>query len=283
MKNPFSRHPRNTANHTSSGLSLQTRVLVILLSVSLVPVIAVALIGASQARSALTNAAKSSLSAGAAQIAAALDATIKSNLDSIRTEAQQHVFVEYLKLSPSERSTAGLKDSVRSELTILSLKEPTYILSYALVDVNGVVLADTVDANAGKSEKTDVYFSNVLNSQVPYMTPVTYKENGTLIVHFAAPVRDETGGIVGILRSEYRAAMLQELVGKSLQGVGQNITVTIFDDYNIRIVDSSESKLVQKSLIPLSSDLFKTAVAEDAYHRALLQSNQQTIQVITKH
>src|SRR5512138_2808624 len=262
MKNPFSRHPKDNAKRTSGGLSLQTKMLALFLAVSLIPVLVVTLVNLNQTRSALTKAAQSSLHAGAAQIAAALDAAINSNLDSIRTEANQNIFVSYLKLSPSERSNSELQDKVRYELTTLSLKEPTYILSYALVDLNGRVLADTVDANVGNSEKSNDYFGNVLDRQVPYVTPVAYNKNGILTLHFAAPVRDETGAIVGILRSEYRAAMLQELVSKSIQEAGQDIAVSVFDEYNIRIADSREPELLQKTLVPMSPDLFKTAVAE---------------------
>ncbi len=240
-------------------LSLQTKILLLLLAVSLIPVIGVSIRNVSQTDAALRHAAEVSLQAGAAQTASTLDSFIQSTLDSIRVESQLVDLVDLLSMPVVTRKGSQEEDHAALLLRSLSKKDPVNIVSYALVDETGVNILDTVKENIGGSEVNDEYFKKTIETGLPYATAVVYK-GSQLIIHFASPVRNTAGNIVGVLRAEYNSAVFQQILAQNAQVSGSNTSITLLDEYHIRMADSSDAALIQKSVVPLPQNLFEQAV-----------------------
>ena len=265
MNSPDQQGTQNTStisNNLWTRLSLQTKTLYILLTVALIPVIGQAIYNTYQTQKALTNAAEISLKANAAQTAASLDAFIKSTLDSVRVEAQSVDLVAYLTLSPNQRSGSEEETQTLTFLRNLDRKDPINILGYAIIDSQGKNVLDVVSSNIGTSEANTKYYLNVLESELPYSSGVVYQGDSERVLYFASPIRNAAGQIIGIIRAEYSAGILQQFANTNALAAGASTTVILLDDYHIRLAETSDIELIQKSIVPLNDEVFSTAVSE---------------------
>ena len=203
-------------NKKSMGLPLRTRLVLFVLLVSLVPLAIIATRDTLQTQQALTNAEEISLKSGAAQTASGIDTFIQTTLVSISAEAQFIDFATYLTVSPSQPI---IQARALDLLNKLRNKSNQYIISYALVDVNGKVLLDTVNFNIQNDESTDAYFPLVQSSDKPVVSPVTYSVDKTPSITFASKITNINGNYIGILRVKYNSAVFQDIIKNSIGNI----------------------------------------------------------------
>lgn len=233
----------------NNSLSLQTRLVLFVLLIALVPLIVIATRDILQTQQALTNGAETSLKASAAQTANSLDNFIQTTLDSIGVEAQFVDFKTYLTLSIYTRPGA-VESRALDLLDKLSKKGNVNIISYALVDTNGNVLLDSLNSNIQNNESNEAYFGQVRFNEKPIVTAVTYSEDKSTSLTFASKIVDDNGGFIGILRVKYNSAVLQDVITNSI-GPSTDTSVLLLDEFNIRMADSQNPNLILKSIVPL--------------------------------
>ena len=119
---------QNSTGKTNTSLSLQTRLVLFVLFISLVPLILIATRDSFQTQQALTNGAELSLKSGATQTANNLDNFIQNTLDSVGIEAQLAEFMNYLTMSPAARTGFDTRDRAKSLVVNLS-KKNSHIIS----------------------------------------------------------------------------------------------------------------------------------------------------------
>ena len=243
----------------NNRISLQTRLVLSMLFIALVPLVAVSARNIIQTQQALTNGAEISLRASALQTANSLDTFIEETLISVQIEAQFSDFAAYLALPPSERPGSLEEANVRDLLEQLSGKDTVNIISYALIGADGRVLLDTVKENIQKNESGESYFSQVRFSERPIVTAVTYSDKTTTVIHFAGKVLSADGEYAGILRVKYRSAILQSVITESV-GTSTNTSVLLLDQLNIRMADTQNPELILKSIVPLDFPSYLLAV-----------------------
>jgi len=242
-------------------LTLQAKTLWIFLLVALVPVILLATLGTLQSQRDLTAAAESSLSGNAKQSAASLDALIKSLLDSIRVEAQSPDLIEYLSLLSESRKGSPVEKRALAYLTVLDGKDAINILSYGIVDRNGLNLLDNSSEHIGKSEADSLYFKQIFESGAPYASPVVYRDEGSPVIYFASPIRNAQRNIIGVLRAEYNAGIIQQIANTNAQ-TSVSTTILVLDDNLIRQADTSNSDLILHPMAPLKPEILNAALTE---------------------
>lgn len=247
MSQSIQEKPQYTqANRTS----IQTRLVLFVLFISLAPLIAISIRDIQQTQQALLNGAEISLRSSAEQTANGLDAFIEATKNSVRTEAQLPDFSAYLLLSPSVRR--GSTEEMRAIVLLEKLrgKDIDNIISYSLVDINGNVVLDTVRGNIGKNEATEEYFARTIFSRRPGVTSVTYADESTTIMSFAGVVPNTSGETLGVLRVTYHSDILQQVIIESV-GSSTESSVILLDQFNIRMADSQNPDLILKSITPL--------------------------------
>lgn len=241
-----------------NSLTIQTRLVLFVLFIALVPLILIATRDILQTQQALRNGAEISLKSNALQTANSLDNFIKSTLDSVNIESQFVDFETYLTLSiysrPGPTETRAL-----DLLKKLSQKGDENIISYALIDTNGNVLLDSVSTNIRKNESNEAYFPQVQFNDEPIVTAVTYSADNIPTLTFANKVVNENGGFIGILRVKYKSAVLQDVISKSV-GPTTNTLILLLDEFGIRMADSQNPSLIQKSITPLNQVDYLLAV-----------------------
>ncbi len=172
MSQSTSEQTQNNSGKRKRSLSLQRRLVFFVLFVSLVPLIIIAVRDTFQTQQALLNGAETSLRSSAAQTAYGLDTFVQTTLDTVGAEAQFIDFTTYLTLSPSAPPIA--KARALDLLNKLRDKSGDNIISYAIVDVDGTVLLDTVGVNIQNNELDEAYFPQARFSKTPVVSSVTY-------------------------------------------------------------------------------------------------------------
>ncbi len=241
---------KHTTGKRNNNLPLQTRLVLFVLIVALIPLIAVATRDTIQTQQALTRGAEISLKSGATQTANSLDSFIQTTLDSIGIEAQFIDFTTYITLSIYARP-GSVQTRAQDLLEKLSQTGNTNIISYALVDTNGSVLLDSSNPNVQSNESKEVYFSQIQFSNTPIVTAVTYSDDQIPSLTFASKVFNDNGGYIGILRVKYNSTVLQDVITESL-GPSTDASVLLLDQLNIRMADSRNPELILKSIVPLN-------------------------------
>lgn len=252
MKQNNFEQQKNKQKANTRAISIQTRLVLFMLFISLVPLTIISTRDILQTQRALTISAEASLQSNAEQTANGLDIFIQTTLDSISIESQISDFIDYLSLPSEQRS--GSIEQIRAEdlLKKLSTKDTANIISYALVDTDGnAILDSSADRFPIQNEANESYFPQVQFSNKPILTEVVYDDNETTTITFANRVLGQNGGYIGVLRVKYDSNVLQSIVLNSSKTFF-NPLVLLLDETYIRLADSRNRSLIQKSIAPLS-------------------------------
>ncbi|MBI5942912.1 MAG: GAF domain-containing protein [Chloroflexi bacterium] len=242
---------RTAPNMGLRRITLQTRLVLIMLFISLAPLIFIAARNILQTQQALVSNAEVSLISNAEQTASSLDTFIQTTLNSISIESEFSDFAAYLSLSAADRTGSAEEARSRELLGKFASKDLENIISYALVDSDGNVLLDTDKKNIRKNESRDFYFPQMRFGNKPIVTPVIYLDENTTIISFANKVHSPSGEYLGILRVRYKARVLQSIVSRN-SGSSSDTLVLLLDELNIRLADNRNPSLILKSIAPLS-------------------------------
>ncbi|MDB9519918.1 ATP-binding protein [Roseofilum reptotaenium CS-1145] len=221
--------------HSLNDYSLRHQLLGVFCLITLIPLTGFAWWNYRVTRSALIQSANQSLDAAASQTAKSLDAFVKINLTSLVIATQQETFVNYLKTSSS--ASPALKKQALNILNTLMAKDKVFLISVALLDINGQNLLDTYSPQVGQDESNRDYFQVALETGEPFVSNVEFSQlDGQPYLYFSHSVRDrQTGEVIGVLRSQYSATRLQFLILEHENLAGSLSFPILLDDHNLRL------------------------------------------------
>jgi signal transduction histidine kinase/HAMP domain-containing protein len=239
--------------------SLRTKLAVTFLAVALMPLILLTWINSTTTTTALTQTANHALATAASQTALRLDAFVQNNLDAVRVEAQIPDLVQYLKLPLNQQPGSVEEAKIAAIFRSLNRRDPLNVLSYALLDRQGITVFDTHTSNIRRSQAHTAYFQQALARKFPYASALqTPDSDGLSSLYFSSPVRDSVGNVWGVLAVRYNGAIVQQIVSQSEGLAGSQSFAVIFDEHHIRIADGSGMNLQFRSLMPLAPVMLKT-------------------------
>lgn len=214
---------------------LRQQLLGVFCFISLTPLVIFAWWNYQTTRTALLQSANQSLDAAASQTAATLDAFIQANLIAIETESRQDTLAAYLQ--NTDNTDPNLKAQALNTLNTLIAKDKVFLVSAALLDINGRNLLDTRPSQVGRDESAFDYFQVALETGEPRVSQVKFSRvDGLPYLYFSQSIRDRrTGEVVGVLRSQYSAARLQYLIVESNNLAGDFSFPILLDDRNLRL------------------------------------------------
>lgn len=242
-----------------ANYSLRAKLIIAFMLVSLLPLIIQGYQNNNIAQNILTNNANQSLQAQAKQTAAILDDFILTTKEQLLAQGQLPSFANYLALPASERGISREQIQANTTLLALSRSNPAFISSYALLDREGVTLLDTKPANIGISRAGQDYFTVPLQTGSSYVSPVYFSTNPSenLALYFSAPVVNLSGDIIGVLRVQYTASVLQALLSESANTAGAEVGAILLDENYLRLAHTSDPELIFKAVVPLEDARFR--------------------------
>ena len=209
-------------------------------------------------RNALTDEANQSLFAAASQTRDALNDFINNNLIAIKTEAQLPAIREYLGFNRLLQESDPIALKVSRTLSALKEKDPEFIESYAIIGRNGLVMVDTDLEEIGTYKASRKYFIEAARSQQPYVSAVEISpKTNEGALYFSAPVIDDNGDTLGVIRVRYNARILQKLIERSNDLVGGDSFGVLFDENFIHLAHGTAPESIFRTVAPLDDVTFE--------------------------
>ncbi|MEK6221582.1 MAG: cache domain-containing protein, partial [Chloroflexota bacterium] len=207
---------------------------------------------------ALTLEANEALFAAASQTEDALKDFINNNLGAIRTESRLPIFMNFLQFKDIERKNNEFEQEVINTLIALQEKDTTHITSYALLDLNGKNIVDTSMSDMGSNKSERGYFIAAIESKTEFFSPVEISPTtGQGALYFSAPVFDLDNNVLGVLRVRYNAVILQNLLARSNDLVGEDSFGVLFDENHLHLAHGIAPETTFQTVMPLDDATFQ--------------------------
>ena len=189
----------------------------------------------------LTEGANKALTSAARNYAERIDQFNEQNSLFLKTEADLpaiNLFLSRNAEPPFNRQT--LLEILRA----LKSRQNDIITSYAILNMQGINMLDTVSANIGEDESRHEYFNAFMgdNKLDSYRSPIIFDENQSIII-MSSPINDLSGKLLGVLRAKYDAAILSSLFERTKGMVGKGSFSILLDENNLRLVHGRRSDL----------------------------------------
>lgn len=233
--------------------TIRAKLTIAFLAAALIPLAILSFLNDRNTRRTLTNDANRSLLNAASLTAAELDTFINYNLDTIRTQANLPEIRSFTSQTPGQRLYR--RDEIYSILSAFARQNPIYITSVSLSDAQGIVLADTYTDDIGTDKSTRSWLQEALRTGLPYASDLEFSQGGVdPSLYFSAPVRNAGGEIIGVLRTRYNAAILQDIVSSNndLLGLG-SFAVLLDGETHVRLAHGTTPSIIFKSVVPLDA------------------------------
>ena len=246
-------------------ITLRVKLIAAFLAVALTPLVILTLLNKRTTEAALTENANQALSAAATQAATSIDVFMEANLDSVRVEARLPGLSSYLSLSPEARKSAA-EDRTTAMRTLQGLirKDTINVVSYALLDIEGKNVLDTVQVNINGDESKKAHFLKAMETGLPYVSEVTFSGEVPQLI-FSSLVRDSKNKKikVGVLRCIYNLSAVQRIILEQTR-LGEESTsfAILLDENHVRLAHGRSPGLVFKSLVPLEPAQLQQLQAE---------------------
>jgi GAF domain-containing protein/HAMP domain-containing protein len=192
-------------------LTLQVKLVIAFATITIIPLVILGVYNNYTSTQALTEESRNQLSALSKTISERYDNFILEKLDTILTEAKQTALIEYLSLPYQYRETSPLTARAQNTLQTFQRKDPIFIDSYGILDLKGMNILDTSPEDLGRDESKEPYFTKVIETGHPYASNVVFLEDDEPSIYFSAPIKNSSNQIIGVLRVEYRATILQSI------------------------------------------------------------------------
>ncbi len=207
--------------------SLRTKIIIAFIIITIIPLIAMGIINSISSTKILEAQSKAQLTDLAKIVKDKVDGFILTQLDSVRTDAKQSSLISYMELSPTLRAGSEEEANARLALKSFTLKDPVFIRSIALLNMTGINVLDTLNENKNRHESQFDYYSRPVFSGLPYASNIVFSE-GRPSLYFSAPIKSQSGGMIGVLRIEYYATVIQSLV-RSVNPGSPGVIIALVD------------------------------------------------------
>ncbi|MCP4142779.1 MAG: GAF domain-containing protein [Chloroflexi bacterium] len=235
-----------------SSYTLRTKLVVVFVFLSTVGISIAFLFANFDMQQALEENAQSRLLAKATASASKIDAYLNYREETVATTSTYLDLRAYLLLSPEQRLNSQIHRQTLNILYAVANRDSD-ALSYGLLDLEGVNIADSNSKKVGLSEADQDYFQLALNAKKTYISPVRYlSDDNKGVLFISSPINNDMGVITGILRAEFRASILQELLAEQEDIGGEGAFSILFDSNHIVLAHDYTSDLRGK--IPFSAD-----------------------------
>jgi GAF domain-containing protein/HAMP domain-containing protein len=230
-----------------SAFTLRTKLIVVSLTVSLIPVGLIGIVFAVNAQENATASAKQTLQAAGQKAAASLDEFLQGNLNDIRVASQLPEFQALLALNLNDANYDTTLAQAEAAMRALSRRDPIFLSSYALLDKDGFTVLDTYRPDIGVNKVDRDWFVKPIADKLPYVSQVSYSASTNRpSIYFSSPVRDSQGNVQGVLRARFDAAILQERIFLNNGLAGSESGAMLVDENNIKLADGLKPDSVTK-------------------------------------
>ncbi len=240
---------------------LGSKMLVLLLAASTLPLAAATFVVFQRARQEVDQQGTQLLASRTEQVAGEIDAFNRSHLRAVRVVSQYAPVIRYCS-DPAERRGAELP-AVQGLLDTYATNDDAF-RGLAVFDTAGIIRVATETPLLGNNYGFRKYFRDALaGGTVISDIYVSVPEVGSVpSIAYAAPVRDASGSVVGVVALFVRASALWEVINAENGKAGEGSFSVLIDSIGIRIAHSFNEGEVFRPAGPLDPARIEALVAE---------------------
>jgi len=232
-----------------SQYTLRNKLLIAFVGAAVFPL---GVVGVSSNQSALQlieSLTRSEISSLALTQAQQVDNHLTRERDVIYTQAKQSEFAAFMKLTAAQKLLPENSSRISLLLTNNYKRDPIFIRSYALLNTLGEVVLSSSPEENGTEEKDLPDFSIVSQNSTPYISPVYFFKGKPAVFYISAPINTEDGTLVGILRVEYDALLLQNLLDSVSSPSPEYVAAIVDAETYARLAYAGDRTLLYKSYL----------------------------------
>jgi len=211
-----------------NSFALRTKMVVAFTAVTLIPLFILGVYNNYASSQILSQESRARLTDLSSTTAEQFDSFFLQQMSEIHIEASQIALVDYLTLAPQNRAGSVAESNAKTTLFSFQNKDSVFIDSYAILDIKGDNILSTNAEDLGRSEGKETYFVEAIRTGAPYASNALFIEAGQQSVYFSAPIKNASGKIVGVLRAEYNAIIMQSMARASASKSSE-IAVAVVD------------------------------------------------------
>jgi len=261
-------HARGSASRTGHW-RLRTKMILILLLLSQIPLIIVSGFTILTARRALLAQAGVSMLGVGTQVARELDNQLLAWREDIVSASQLPEVVAYAA-TPSDAAARVAVRALKAEAT------KTHHDSIALVNRQGKIILSSVESDVNSDVSFRPYFLEALKGEAYISDPSVSVITGKPSIFMSAPVRDGNNQVVAVIRSRLDLYGLWDLVEQAAEQSVPGTVAMLLDNQGIRIAHSASkgnregvvTTLLYRAISPLAEETTKQIVAEKRFGQA---------------
>ncbi|MAT45150.1 MAG: hypothetical protein CL609_22710 [Anaerolineaceae bacterium] len=238
--------------------NIRLKLVFISLAITLVPLVLVSVIQSTFVQNILENQRNNTLRLAAKQVSSQVDDFISSNLEILEKEAAFPIFAEYILASSTNQPTDQVYNELSATIDSLKLKDYSYLFNYGILNLQGKNIYDTNPHRLGGSEASTDYFVQTLRTEQAYASELRFDTFDHPYLYFSAPIRDSQNRLIGVLRMEYDALVLQKILETYPNLIGPNSNAILINEYYLRIADSISPNQLYHTLVTLDEETSKT-------------------------
>ena len=261
-------HARGGSSKTGRW-RLRTKMILILLLLSQIPLIVVAGFTIFTARRALLTQAGVNMLGVGTEVAREIDNQLLAWREDIVSASQLPEIVAYAA-NPTD---AGAKIAVRA---LKAEATKTHHDSIAVVSRQGKIILSSVESDVNSDVSFRPYFLEALKGDAYISDPSVSVITGKPSLFMSAPVRDGANQVVAVIRSRLDLYGLWDLVEQAAEQSVPGTVAMLLDNQGIRIAHSASkdnregvvNTLLYRAISPLAEETVKQIVAEKRFGQA---------------
>ena len=228
--------------------NLRTKLIIAFGAVTILPLIALNSYNNSTLSDTLYQNAKEELGQLAHQTAIHVDTFIEERLSAMNTQAQNPPFRQFLLLDPTKRANSLEKTNAEDALTAF-IQQDKSINTYTLLDDKGIAVVNAANAPGQNDRRTEFFKQAITYKRATVSGPFIDQRTGKASLYFSAPVKNQSGAVIGTLVLEYDANVIETIVEQQIpSGNPKSISFQIVTkDTFIDIANTTDSALLYKS------------------------------------
>ncbi len=176
-----------------------------------------------------------------------IDNLNRQNSQYIETEAALPAIIHFItrKAAPPFNRQAILEI-----LRAFKSRQGSNILSYAILNKNGINILDTDEENIGKNESRQAYYQLVKDNNKSYRSSIKFHHDEPYMV-YSSSIRDLSGKLIGVLRVKYSTRIFARIFDRIQRTTGPGAFVELLDENYLRLVHSRRKDLNYTLAVPI--------------------------------
>lgn len=201
-------------------------------------------------RESLTQSANKTLAVAAKQYANRVDQFLGSTQEAVATAARFPVFIEHLEKNTNTR------EDITTAVKVLNVMRSGHVrgVSYALLSPEGVNVLDSNTDNIGVDESAHDYFQIPEKDGGDYRSSIMFSKKYGAAIYFSSGIKSSSGKLLGVLRAQYNADVLDDIVKSARGFAGLGSFAILLDENMLRLVHGRKPSLRYTLAQPLAHD-----------------------------